>query len=136
MVHRSRFVGPVNHRWNKSHRLTAGGLRAAGALLCAVGVAGIATAQPHDPMLEANPAQSKTLAERQPLVVGATTDSFPYGFVDKDGQWQGFCVDLLDATARAMNLQLKRVEAPSRVLHQRFRAGEFDVLQDYSEAPD
>ena len=43
---------------------------------------------------------------------------------------------LLDATARAMNLRIKRVEAPSRILHQRFRAGEFDLLQDYSEAPD
>ena len=113
-----------------SHRAKCSRRKAVGALLWAIVVAGPALAQ------EAPPAASRSLAERQPLVVGATTDSFPYGFLDKDGQWKGFCVDLLDATARAMSLQIKRVEAPSKVLQQRFRAGEFDLLQDYSDAPD
>jgi signal transduction histidine kinase len=101
-------------------------------MLWLAGGALAAGAAEQGPEAEAN----RSLAERQPLVVGATTDSFPYGFIDRDGQRRGFCVDLLNATVRVMNLRIKRVEAPSRVLHQRFRAGEFDLLQDYSDAPD
>ncbi len=122
-------IAPVFHSWFASLRFSLGGLRAAGGLLSAALLVGAAVAQ------EAKPDLARSLAERQPLVVGATNDSFPYGFLDQDGQWKGFSVDLLDATARVMNLKFRRVEAPSLLLHQRFRMGEFDLLQDYTEAP-
>ncbi len=83
---------------------------------------------------EARPDLTRNLAERQPLVVGATTDSFPYGYADATGPAQGFAVDLLDAVARAMNLRIRRVAATNQVLQERFRAGEFDLLQDLTEA--
>src|SRR3954470_8451908 len=39
----------------------------------------------------------RPLSQRQPLAVGVTADSYPYGFVTNDGQWSGFSSDLMDA---------------------------------------
>jgi len=77
-----------------------------------------------------------TLSLRQPLIVGVTTDSFPYGYRDDDGQWTGFSVDLLDAVAAEMGLQLRRVAAPGKELQARFKAGEFDMMQALSQSPE
>jgi two-component system cell cycle sensor histidine kinase/response regulator CckA len=79
------------------------------------------------------PDLTRPLSERQPLVVGVTTDSFPYAYMGDDGQCTGYSVDLLNAVARVMNLRIIRVPAESRVLQQRFRAGEFDFLQALSQ---
>ncbi len=75
----------------------------------------------------------RPLATRQPLVVGVTTDSYPYGFIDGQGRSTGFSTDLLDAVARVVGLEIKRVAMPGRELHDRFREGEFDMLQIYSQ---
>lgn len=82
------------------------------------------------------PQLDRSLAERQPLVVAATSDNFPYGYLDSHGRWQGFAVDLLDAIARVSNLRIQRVVGPGHVIYDRFRAGEFDLLQAYSETSD
>ncbi|MES1167800.1 MAG: transporter substrate-binding domain-containing protein, partial [Oleiharenicola lentus] len=78
----------------------------------------------------------KPLSERQPLVVGVTTDSFPYGFLDDNGHPTGFSSDILDAVGRVMNLRIQRIAAPGRELHERFRLGEFDMLQILSQTAD
>ncbi|RXK53852.1 transporter substrate-binding domain-containing protein [Oleiharenicola lentus] len=78
-------------------------------------------------------ANLRPLAARQPLIVGVTTDSYPYGFIDAQGRATGFSTDLLDAVARVMQLEIKRVAMPGRELHDRFREGEFDMLQIYSQ---
>src|SRR5688572_4688384 len=75
----------------------------------------------------------KPLSARHPLVVGVTTDSYPYGFVDEHGNPTGFSADLLDAVARTMGFEIRRVALPGRVLHERFRTGEFDMLQIFSQ---
>lgn len=75
----------------------------------------------------------RTLTQRQPLTVGVTVDSFPYGFMDEAGKLRGFSVDLLDAVARVMNLKIRRIGAPNSVVQDRFRAGEFDLLQAFSQ---
>jgi len=82
------------------------------------------------------PRWAKGLHERSPLIVGATTDSYPYGYLDEKGAMQGFSVEVTDAVARVMNLSIQRVAAPGRALQQRFQAGEFDLLQLYSETPE
>lgn len=79
------------------------------------------------------PQLDRPLSERQPLIVAATSDNFPYGYLDENGQWQGFAVDLLDAIARVSNLRIQRVVGPGHVIYDRFRGGEFDLLQAYSE---
>lgn len=107
-------------------------LRLAGWVVFAAGVAITGGAAPSEPA----PRWSRPLAERQPLVVGVTSDSFPYGYLDADGSWRGFAVDITDAVARVMNLRIERVSAPGRELHQRFRDGEFDLLQAYSQTPE
>jgi signal transduction histidine kinase/CheY-like chemotaxis protein len=82
------------------------------------------------------PRLEHSLAERQPLVVASTSDNFPYGYLDEQGRWQGFAVDVLNATARVTHLRIQRVVGPGHVIYDRFRAGEFDLLQAYSETPD
>src|SRR6478735_1192894 len=78
----------------------------------------------------------KPLSARHPLVVGVTTDSYPYGFIDENGNPTGFSADLLDAVARTMGLEIRRVALPGRELHERFRQGEFDLLQILSQTAD
>jgi len=82
---------------------------------------------------EPAPLIGRPLAERPLLVVGATTDSYPYGYVGSDGVWTGFGGDLLNAVARVMNLRIQRVVEPGRVLQEHFREGRFDFLQSLSQ---
>ncbi|MFZ5494634.1 MAG: transporter substrate-binding domain-containing protein [Verrucomicrobiota bacterium] len=80
--------------------------------------------------------KNRPLSARQPLTVGMTSDSYPYGFLDAQGNATGFSADVLDAVARVMDLQIRRVALPGRELHERFRLGEFDLLQIYSQTPE
>lgn len=82
------------------------------------------------------PAIGRPLSERRPLTVGVTTDSYPYGFLDAQGRATGFSADVLDAVARVMDLEIRRVARPGGDLHERFRLGEFDLLQIYSQTPE
>lgn len=71
---------------------------------------------------------------REPLIVGATSDSFSNSFLNARGELNGFSVDLLDAVARVMNLKIQRTVLASKEIHDRFQRGEFDLLQAYSES--
>ena len=73
------------------------------------------------------------LPDRGELVVAAASDSFPYSYTDNTGRAKGYTVDLLDAVARVMQLPVRRVVAPSREIQERFRGGEFDLLQALSQ---
>ena len=106
----------------------------AGALLSTV--VGAMTGRAQDASPATRPDFTLSLAQREPLAVGATADSFPYSYTDEIGRAQGFAVDLLDATARVMNLRLRRVVVPGKIADDRFRQGDFDVMQSYSQAPD
>lgn len=100
------------------------------AALCAsVGASGQAAAPAPKPA----PAP---LANRHPLVVGVTTDSYPYGFLDEHGRLTGFSTDLFDAVVRVLGLEIRRTALPGRELHERFRLGEFDLLQAFSQTTD
>lgn len=76
--------------------------------------------------------ESKTESQNV-LVIGATTDNYPYSFLDEKGELRGFAVDLTDAIMKAMNMKARRVAAPAKELHHRFTNGEFDLLQVYSQ---
>ena len=73
------------------------------------------------------------LAQRHPIFVGATSDSYPHSYTGPDGHWTGFTADLLDAVARIMRLDLQRIPAPGIEVQRRFNDGEFDMLQSYSQ---
>lgn len=79
------------------------------------------------------PAVGQPLGSRPMLIAGTTTDSFPYAYTDANGKLTGFGVDLLDAVARVMQLRFRRVSVPSHELQERFRQGEFDLLQSLSQ---
>jgi signal transduction histidine kinase/ABC-type amino acid transport substrate-binding protein/ActR/RegA family two-component response regulator len=92
---------------------------------------GLLTAAPGTPA-HATPGpavQPTPLSQRQPLVVGAYTDAFPYSYLDADGRLVGFTVDILDAVSRAVNLRISRVSGPAVQIRERFAAGEFAMLQ-------
>jgi two-component system, cell cycle sensor histidine kinase and response regulator CckA len=80
--------------------------------------------------------QLTPLSQRQPLVVGAFTDAYPYSYLDSDGRLAGFTVDVLDAVARAVNLRIERVSGPADQIRQRFQNGEFEMLQYHGVAPE
>jgi len=75
------------------------------------------------------------LTQQHPLIVGAPSDSFPYAYTNNEGQLAGFSVDLLDAVARIMRLDIQRVGAPGIEIQRRFSEGVFDMLQTYSQTP-
>ncbi len=75
------------------------------------------------------------LSQRQPVLVGAFTDAYPYSFVDEDGHVTGFTVDILDAVARAANLKIRRISGRSEMITRSFQAGDFDLLQHHGIAP-
>ncbi len=105
-----------------------------GGWLCGLLLALVLRAQP---VSTPAPAEAiRPLSARQPLIVGVTTDSYPYGFIDPQGKATGFSADLLDAVARTMNLEIRRVALPGLELYERFRTGEFDMLQIYSQSPE
>jgi signal transduction histidine kinase/ABC-type amino acid transport substrate-binding protein/CheY-like chemotaxis protein len=69
------------------------------------------------------------LAQRQPIVVGAYTDAYPYSYLESNGRLSGFSVDVADAVARAVGIRIERVSAPAAQIRERFEKGEFDMLQ-------
>jgi two-component system cell cycle sensor histidine kinase/response regulator CckA len=94
-----------------------------------------ATGTPESPPLR-RPDFNRGIAARQPLRVGSTSDSFPYGYLGPDGAWTGYAADLFNAVAREMNLQFVREGLPGSELHERFRLGDFDLLQAFSQTGD
>ena len=73
---------------------------------------------------------------RRVVVVGAATDTYAYSFSAPQGGVEGFSVDILDAVARTMHLDLRRVAGSNRDIQARFVQGEFDCLQAYSFSAD
>ena len=89
--------------------------------------------------LYANDQSSGPNAQNQKLengfiVVGAATDSFPYSFIDATGESRGFSADVIDATARAVNLRIKRTALPNREIQANFIRGEYDALECYGQS--
>jgi signal transduction histidine kinase len=80
------------------------------------------------------PATFQPVTARQPLVVGAPTEIYPYSYLDEHGQWAGFSTEVLDAVARVMHLQITRQRAQPTQLQERFRGGEFDLLQHFQQS--
>ncbi|MFT3781593.1 MAG: transporter substrate-binding domain-containing protein [Nibricoccus sp.] len=73
--------------------------------------------------------------KNSPIIVGTPSDSFPYAYTSPDGRLAGFTVDLLDAVARVMRLNILRSGAAGIDVHRRFSEGEYDMLQTYSQTP-
>ena len=52
---------------------------------------------------------SPNLAQRQPLIVGAFSDAYPYSYMERNGGFKGSQSASLDAVAKAENLRFERV---------------------------
>ena len=99
-------------------------------LWAGAGAVALRARDPRDPAF--NRADSGRIP--RPLIVGASGANYPYSWTDPDGCVTGFSVELLDAVARTMDLEVKRVCLDNDTLQARFRAGEFDLLQMLSES--
>jgi PAS domain S-box-containing protein len=82
-----------------------------------------------------SPAAPAPLLKRQPLRVGVFTDAYPYSYIDSEGHLAGFAADVLDAVAKAVNLRIERIPAPTDQIVGRFQRGEFDLLQYHGITP-
>jgi len=68
----------------------------------------------HTPATAQQPAQESTLdvvKKRGVLIAGLRKDLPPIAFVDKQGQWVGFEVELSELIAKKLGVKLQRVEA-------------------------
>jgi two-component system, cell cycle sensor histidine kinase and response regulator CckA len=82
-----------------------------------------------------SPFRASTLAQRQPLVIGTVTDTYPYSYVGPDGRIAGFGADIFEAVCRAVNLQTTRVAGPAADIRERFQNDEFDALEYHGVSP-
>ncbi|MBD3883925.1 transporter substrate-binding domain-containing protein [Phormidium tenue FACHB-886] len=71
-----------------------------------------AAAQATSPTVAPTPAVPETVLERVKrtgvLLAGARADSPPFGYVQPDGEWVGYSVDMLRLVQQALQQQLKR----------------------------
>lgn len=102
--------------------------------LCALALSGAVLAHAGSDALAVR--TDSPLAARQPLLIGAATSGSPYGYQNASGEWEGFAVELLDAALQTMKLSGRRIGVPGFELQQRFRDGEFDILQGFSDTPE
>jgi len=72
----------------------------------------------------------------QPVIVPTATDSYPTSFIGPSGKFEGFCVELLDAVARVMDLKLKRVPTNDVDLQPKLLSGAYDILPIFTRVPE
>ena len=75
-----------------------------------------------------NPFSAQAHADQHEIVVGSELDYPPYASVDKDGNADGFSVDLIKAVAEAVGLTLKFEVGPWSEVKAKLERGEIDAL--------
>jgi len=73
---------------------------------------------------------------QRPVLVGINRDYPPYEFLDAKGQPTGYDVDLIQAVARAMDLEIRIYPAPWDQIRQALEAGRIDVAAGMLRSPD
>jgi signal transduction histidine kinase/CheY-like chemotaxis protein/ABC-type amino acid transport substrate-binding protein len=68
------------------------------------------------------------------LLVGGTTDNYPYSYLDENQQLTGFAVEVFDAVARQMHIRYQRVLGPGSEIADRFLAGNLTVHPFFTKA--
>ena len=68
-----------------------------------------------------------------PIVMGASVEFYPYSYTENGGPLKGFAVDIADAVARAMKLQIKWRSMSTAELEAALVSGGVDVLPFCSE---
>ncbi len=78
------------------------------------------------------PAVGQTTAA--PVKVGVLTDNDPYSFLDANGRFRGFAVELMAGIERHLALDLERVTGTTAEINGAFAAGRLDLLQSYARS--
>lgn len=71
--------------------------------------------------------QVPTKQADQAILVGGTTDNYPYSYLDENGKLTGFAVEVFDAVARQMDIKYTRVLGAASDVSSRFLAGQLTV---------
>jgi len=71
---------------------------------------------------------------RSMILVGGTTDNYPYSFLDDKNQLTGFAVEVFDAVARQMAIPHTRVLGTAPEMSDRFVAGELTVHPFFTQS--
>jgi signal transduction histidine kinase/ABC-type amino acid transport substrate-binding protein len=79
---------------------------------------------------------SKAATVSPPVLVGSELDFPPYAMVDKNGQAEGFSIDLIKAVADAMGLTIKISTGPWATVWNDLVAGRIDVLPVVAKSPE
>lgn len=69
------------------------------------------------------------------VVVGSTSDGFPYSYRAPSGEFDGFVSELMDLVAAQAHLKVVRAGGPGLEINRRFESGEFDCAQQYTITP-
>ena len=64
---------------------------------------------------------------QQAILVGGTTDNYPYSYLDENGKLAGFAVEVFDTVARQMDIKYTRVPGLASETSSRFLAGQLTV---------
>jgi len=78
---------------------------------------------------EAGPERDPTI----PIVMGSPNDFYPYSFVEGSGPLQGFSIDVAEAVARAVKLQIRWRSLDSDKQEDAMLSGDLDALSFWSE---
>ena len=70
----------------------------------------------------------------QPILVGGTTDNYPYSYLDEGGKLTGFAVEVFDAVARQMDIKYSRVLGSASEVSSRFLSGQLTVHPFYTRS--
>ncbi len=79
---------------------------------------------------------AKAQAASPPVLVGSELDFPPYAMVDKNGQPEGFSIDLIKAVADAMGLAIKITTGPWDKVWNDLVAGRIDMLPIVAKSPE
>ncbi|WP_176957789.1 PAS domain S-box protein [Mariprofundus sp. KV] len=75
-----------------------------------------------------NPFAAQSHTDHQEILVGSELDYPPYATVDKDGNADGFSVDLIKSVAEAVGLKIKFQVGPWSEVKAKLERGEIDAL--------
>lgn len=68
--------------------------------------------------------------------VGVLVDNYPYSFRQPDGAMSGFAYELVRELELVMGLHFERVVGRTREVHDKFNAGQIDLMQVYARFPE
>lgn len=95
--------------------------------LALMAIVGICLLVPIQTMAQGEAGRLQEIKSRGTLIAGIRRDNPPHSFIDGQGQWVGFDVDIAEALAKQLGLKLKRVPVDELTRISYLRSGKIDI---------